>query len=119
MPDKPWKAFERRIAKSLGTERTPLSGIASKHTRSDTLHPILYVECKNTAESATCKLFRQTRIRAGAENKRPVIALHWKWHDGTCAVIDWNFFLLLWSTYLRVKAQYGQLPDPPILEEEK
>jgi len=107
MPDKAWKAFERRIAKSLGTHRTPLSGIGSRHTRSDTLHPHLYVECKDTAKSATCKLFRQTRIRAGAENKTPVVALHWKWHTGSVAVIDWNFFLQLWESYIDILRECG------------
>lgn len=41
-----FKAQERRIAKWLGTTRTPLSGGNSKHTRSDTLHPRFFVEAK-------------------------------------------------------------------------
>jgi hypothetical protein len=43
------KAHERRVARWFGTERTPLSGGASRHTRSDTLHPKLYIEVKGAA----------------------------------------------------------------------
>ena len=41
------KTQERRVARFFGTERTPLSGGASRHTRSDTLHPKLYIEVKS------------------------------------------------------------------------
>lgn len=41
------KTQERRVARYFGVERTPLSGGASRHTRSDTLHPKLYIEVKS------------------------------------------------------------------------
>ncbi|RSD36561.1 MAG: hypothetical protein CI952_78 [Methanohalophilus sp.] len=43
---KAWKKLERRIAKTFGTFRTPLSGSSSRHTASDTLHDELYIEVK-------------------------------------------------------------------------
>lgn len=97
MPDKAWKAFERRIAKSLGTVRTPLSGGASRHTRSDTLHPDLYVECRQRKHSAVCNWFYQYRRRAEQEKKVPVMALHQANSRYTLAIIDWDFFLKLWN----------------------
>lgn len=96
-PDKAWKQFERRIAKSLGTVRTPLSGGASRHTSADTLHPDLYVECKQRGTSATCTWFLITRREAKKENKAPVLALHQSGSPHTLAVIDWDFFLELWD----------------------
>ncbi len=99
MPDKAWKAFERRIAKSLGTDRTPLSGVASSHTSSDTLPPDLYVVCKHRGHSATCTWFRHTRLRAKKENKVPVMALHQSGSPYKLAVIDWDFFLELWQRF--------------------
>lgn len=36
-----------RVAKFFGTHRTPLSGGASRHTRSDTLHDRLFIEVKS------------------------------------------------------------------------
>ena len=97
MPDKAWKAFERRIAKSLGTVRTPLSGGASRHTTSDTLHPDLYVECKLAKRLALTNLFWPVCKKAGEEGKEPVLAIR-KWRSGlTMAVIDWSFFLKLWN----------------------
>lgn len=46
-PPQTWKKVELRIARAFGTTRTPLSGGASKHTRSDTLHPFIYCEIKH------------------------------------------------------------------------
>lgn len=97
MPDKAWKAFERRIAKSLGTVRTPLSGISSRHTSSDTLHPDLYVECRYRTLSAVHSWWFTTREMASEENKAPVIALGKKFSRHDLAIIDWDFFLKLWN----------------------
>jgi hypothetical protein len=41
-----WKNFERVVAALFGTKRTSLSGGNSKITRSDTMHPYLFIECK-------------------------------------------------------------------------
>jgi len=103
MPDKAWKAFERRIAKSLGTERTPLSGGASRHTRSDTLHPELFVECKLRAHSPTYIWFNVTQAWAKEEKKIPVVALHQRGARTTLALIDWRLFLKLWEAYTKTK----------------
>lgn len=107
MTDKPWKQFERRIAKSLNTERTPLSGIASRHTSSDTLHKDLYVECKSTSRSATCSLFRTVRERARREHKLSVLSLHQKGYPGTVAVVDWDLFVRLWYCFIDVAIEHG------------
>ena len=103
MPDKAWKAFERRIAKSLGTHRTPLSGGASRHTRSDTLHPDLYVECKQRKTSYIWSQMAQIRSHARKEGKVPVLASHVVSSSGTLAVIDWSFFVKLWEAYTHRK----------------
>ncbi len=107
MPDKAWKAFERRIAKSLGTERTPLSGGASRHTTSDTLHPDLYVECKWRKRSLVHTLFTIVCKQAKVERKVPVMALHVAKSHTTLAVIDWKVFLKLWEAYCNA----GITPD--------
>ena len=110
MPDKAWKAFERRIAKSLGTVRTPLSGGASRHTTSDTLHPDLYVECKQRKTSLLHGLFISIRRQARVERKFPVLASHRKGSPNTLAVVDWCFFLKLWKAYDREQRRLGY-PD--------
>jgi len=114
--DKAWKAFERRIAKSLGTVRTPLSGKHSRITAGDTLHTHMLVECKCTALSTTCKLFRKTRTLARAEDKIPVLALHQKRFPGAVAVVDWDFFLKLMHAY-EIHQNYleDQVYDDPYL----
>ncbi len=97
MPDKAWKAFERRIAKSLDTERSPLSGIYDHITKSDTMHSDLYVECKQRKTSLLHGLFVPIRRQARVEHKVPVLAYHRKGSPNTLAVIDWDFFLKLWN----------------------
>jgi len=107
MTDKAWKAFERRIAKSLGTERTPLSGGASKHTSSDTLHPTLYVECKERSRLAVSDWYEKADDQALTEDKMPVLALHKKGHHITLAVLSWHNFLKLRNVYLTYALEYG------------
>ncbi len=101
MPDKAWKAFERRIAKSLGTVRTPLSGGASRHTQSDTLHPDLYVECRHRKHLAAQSWFVHAASKAILEDKIPVLALHRAYSKSALAVIDWDFFLELYDALVR------------------
>jgi len=107
LPDKAWKAFERRIAKSLGTDRTPLSGGASRHTTSDTLHPHLYVECKLAKRLALTNLFWPVCKKAGDEHKVPVLAARKKHSGLTMAVIEWDFFLQLWESFLDISIECG------------
>jgi len=96
---KNWKAFERGIAKSVGSERTPLSGGNSKQTLSDTLHQELFIECKHRKSLSVVSLFRATRELAKKEGKEPILALKENGRHGEVAVIDWSFFLMLWEAY--------------------
>ena len=74
MPDKGFKQYERRIARVFGVERTPLSGSASRHTASDTLHAELFIDTKVRREVRTLwRLFRAIDGLARREGKRPVL----------------------------------------------
>lgn len=75
MPDKVWKAQERRIAKMFGSRRTPLSGIHSLHTGSDVIHNRLYIECKYRKRIAILDIFNEIIEAAKKENKIPVLAI--------------------------------------------
>lgn len=68
-----WKGFEREVAEGFGTERTPLSGGNSKHTRSDTLHSLLFIECKKRKKMTIHSLYEKTKKLAKKENKIPVV----------------------------------------------
>lgn len=118
MPDKAWKAFERRIAKSLGTVRTPLSGGASRHTTSDTLHPDLYVECRYRASSALFRWWFVVRQSAIKERKVPIMAMHLKGAKKSLAVIEWRIFLKLWEAYDLQQRRLGY-PDVAQTPEEE
>jgi len=71
--NKNWKNVERRIARKFGTERTPLSGGNSRHTRSDSLHKDIYMEQKYSKRFAFHNLFRKTAELAKLENKIPCL----------------------------------------------
>lgn len=70
-----WKKGEGRIAKIFGTNRTPLSGRSSRHTRSDTLHKNLFIEIKHRKKLVAEKLWFETKDNAKKENKIPLVVL--------------------------------------------
>lgn len=72
---KSWKSVERRIAKRLGTNRTPLSGENSRHTGSDTLHPNLFVEVKSWEDPSLHDEFMDLRRKARYRDKKAMILL--------------------------------------------
>ena len=82
MSDKAWKQFERRVAAFFKTERNALSGGNSKLTRSDTLHPDLFIECKQRKKFAAISLWNETKQLATKENKTPVVCLSEKSRPG-------------------------------------
>ena len=78
-----WKNFERVVAKDFGASgRTPLSGGNSGHTRSDTLHPRLFIECKLRARFAPCRTYDEAAELADKEDKVPLVALKEKGRAG-------------------------------------
>lgn len=83
-----WKRAERMIAAFFGSKRTPLSGGNSGHTRSDTLHPKLFVEAKYRARFELYQLYLDTAEKALLENKIPIVAIKQKNTDGFLVLID-------------------------------
>lgn len=75
MPDRTWKKAERRVAARFGSVRAPLSGGNGRLTRSDTLHPRLFIETKYRQRFAVVDLYRETEALARLEGKFPVVAL--------------------------------------------
>lgn len=74
--DKTWKAVERRVARMFGTERTPMSGGNSKHTRADTLHDSIFIEIKHRKNGFhAVSLLKETIELAKLENKIPLVVL--------------------------------------------
>ena len=68
-----WKNGERIVARFFGAERTPLSGIASGHTASDSLHPKLFIENKHYKKMRIWGLWEKTKLLARKEKKLPVL----------------------------------------------
>ena len=78
MSSKRWKQIEAIFAGFFGTRRTPLSGGNSGITRSDSLHPALFIEAKQRKNPAVMNLFENTAKLAKLENKIPVLGIHRK-----------------------------------------
>ncbi|KKM69282.1 hypothetical protein LCGC14_1452390 [marine sediment metagenome] len=68
-----WKGGERRISRMFGSERTPLSGGNSGHTKSDSLHKELFIECKHSKKYPLEKLVNKTFKEAKNEAKIPLL----------------------------------------------
>lgn len=75
MADKLWKVHERRACSFFGAVRCPLSGSNSRHTSSDCIHCVLYIENKSRKRHAIISLYRKTEEKAKAEGKIPVLTL--------------------------------------------
>jgi hypothetical protein len=77
MADKPWKVFERYIATIFCTTRNALSGGNSKMTRSDSLHPSIFISCKYTqANNKRLRdLVAEERVKAAVEKKVAVCVI--------------------------------------------
>ena len=74
MPTVPnWKRLELRVSKLFGTNRAPLSGGNSRHTRSDSLHDDLFISCKYSQKSALHSLYDEENPKAIKEDKIPVL----------------------------------------------
>ena len=83
MAEKLWKVKERFVARWFGCkDRTPLSGRNSKHTASDTLHKILFIEQKHSVRHAVVNVWDKAKGLADAENKIPVVTLTVKGRRG-------------------------------------
>lgn len=69
--DAPWKKFERFVADIFSSTRNALSGGNSKITRSDSLHPALFISCKYTRHNnkQLRDLVAEEREKAAVENK--------------------------------------------------
>ena len=91
MPDKTWKAVERRIAKMFGGTRNPLSGRNSRHTSADIIHPSLYIEVKHRSRIPFYKVWKDVYAKAKSEGKIPVLVIHEKGSETYLAVVDAKF----------------------------
>lgn len=78
MADKAWKRFERRVGSFFGTSRNALSGMNSKLTASDTLHPSLFIECKQRQSFAHHTTYLDAKGKAKQEGKIPILVTHEK-----------------------------------------
>ena len=70
-----WKKRESNVADFFQGQRTPLSGVNSKITRSDVIHEDLFIECKLKKKHTVITLWDETKKLAVKEGKTPVIAL--------------------------------------------
>ncbi len=105
MPDKTWKAKERRAAKIFGTCRQVGSGSlrVEGRSRSDSDHESLYIETKHRKSSSVRSLYDQTARLAKSEGKTPVLMLFDKGKPGGLLVLHEKDIETVLSTYLEAR----------------
>lgn len=93
-----WKQRERDAAEELGTRRQPSSGSMGRadQTRSDSVHPKVFIECKLRPSHGPITVWRDAAKKAKAENKTPVVCLMEKFRRGR--------WWLIHSSHLRILA---------------
>jgi len=94
MPDKTWKAFERRIARFFGTNR---KGPMQEKDANDINHPYLHVQCKHSVRHAVINIWDKAKAKTKSTGKMPVVALGVKGRKG--------FWLLIHSSDLKAVAE--------------
>lgn len=84
-----WQKSEGRAAAIFGAKRQPGSGSGGRPdlTRSDSVHPTLFVESKLRERHAVRTLFDSTKELARRERKTPVLMLADKGRPGHLVVI--------------------------------
>jgi len=82
-----WQKLEQRLAEFFGSERNSLSGICSKVTASDSIHPRLFIEAKYKQKFSVIRLFKETELKAKKENKIPIVGLKDKEVNGDFIII--------------------------------
>lgn len=90
-----WKAVERKVAKLLKGRRNPLSGGSSGHTRGDVIHRDFYVEIKYRKRWAIWKIWEDTRLKARAEDKLPLVVIKQKGKHGELVLLSLQDFVKL------------------------
>ncbi len=95
MPDKLWKATERRIAQLFDSKRNSLSGMNSKITGADVIHPDFYIEVKERSRIPFYATFQEVRNNAKKEGKIPMIILHQKSMKDDLVMINLKDFIKL------------------------
>jgi len=98
--DHAWKRRERELAALFGTVRNRCSGSSGRDTesRSDSLHPTLYLELKHGdlarfLNAEMRQAMKDGRRNAAAEGKRLVLAMSEKHHPGFWMLVHSDDFL--------------------------
>jgi hypothetical protein len=113
-----WKRRERDAAGLFGSRRKPGSGSGGRddETRSDSVHPQLFIETKLRASSATRRLWEETRALARREDKTPVLALFAKGKPGALLVVHQDDLAAVAACLADDQASVDPEPSPHLLD---
>ena len=90
MPDKAWKAEERKVAKAFGASRALMKGTGEK---SDIDHPLFCVDVKLRKRWSIDKWFDELRAYASKADKIPILTLRKPGSKKRLVVVDFDFFI--------------------------
>lgn len=90
MPDKAWKAEERKVAKAFGCKRALMKGTDEK---SDIDHPLFCVDVKLRKNWQLESWFNVLRTYARSQDKIPILTLRKPRSKRRLAVVDFDFLI--------------------------
>ena len=90
MPDKAWKAEERKVAKEFGTTRALMKGTSEK---SDVEHALFCVDVKLRKRWDVESWFNVLRTYAKSQDKVPILTLRKPGGKHRIAVVDFDFLV--------------------------
>lgn len=106
MPEKAWKGAERKVARDLGGERTPLSGSNSRHTSADGIGLEEYLEHKRRKRDPVHERLSELTRAARRRDRRPII--YYELDNDEGPVARWAAMWL--DRYLELRAMNGGQP---------
>jgi hypothetical protein len=86
------KASEARVAEFFNTYRTPLSGINSRHTHSDTLHQSLYIETKYRTATPVFNWYGALKNSKSDADYQVMVIRHEEPEEGVKLFVDKEYF---------------------------
>lgn len=112
-----WKSAERRIARKLGGERTPLSGENSRHTSGDAIDIPEYLEVKMQPENKSHEQLTELGKKARRRDRHPLIIYEHTDYNPTVrwAAMWFDHFLELREA--KINSVYRKLRDINFVDE--
>jgi hypothetical protein len=92
-------------------ERNPLSGGNGKHSRSDSLSPVLYIDNKHRKTQSVFTTYKEIKKLAAKESKVPVLTLTEHRSHGYIVCVHSDHLIQYCKEFLKIHGHTIEDPD--------